>query len=290
MKRLFLIIAAVCAVSTVSAQEMLSMNLHKGQVFNQKTVNSSVITQNVMGQMIDTQTNSETVVRYEVVGESDNGYDLSVTYVEMQNSNGTDNPTATALMETMLGKPFEITIRKDGKITDVRGMDEVFAGMSSVEGMPPEVAAEIKKMMENTFGGDAAVSNMQNNMVVYPDKPVAVGHKWSVESTQSVIGLVMTTTNNFTYKGEQDGCRIIEVESVLETNSGKMEMMGVVMNMDLAGTTVGELKVDPKTGWVISSSQLMDMSGTVGLEESPQMPMSITIPMTIKGEVTVVTE
>ena len=56
-----------------------------------------------------------------------------------------------------------------------------------------------------------------------------------------------------------------------------------------AGVISSDIKIDKVSGWIIEAINKQKIKGEAHIQASPQMPMNMTIPMTMKNE-TVITQ
>jgi len=54
----------------------------------------------------------------------------------------------------------------------------------------------------------------------------------------------------------------------------------------LSGTLTSDIKADKKTGWVIEEKLKQDVSGTIDIQDNPQIPGGMKVPMKIHSDIT----
>jgi hypothetical protein len=94
----------------------------------------------------------------------------------------------TAMMSKLLGaltkSPFQVEMTSKGKIQSIKNIDVLFEKMfDEFPTLSPEQKAQLKGQIAQSYGGDAFKSNFEMSMAIYPDQPVAVGEKWTVNSS-----------------------------------------------------------------------------------------------------------
>ena len=65
--------------------------------------------------------------------------------------------------------------------------------------------------------------------------------------------------------------------------SGKA-IKGMPLKYNLSGAISSEIKIDKQSGWIIEAHNNQDIAGEVQVQANPKMPMTMTIPMTMKNE------
>ena len=55
---------------------------------------------------------------------------------------------------------------------------------------------------------------------------------------------------------------------------------------DLSGTMDADIRIDRKTGWIMDAKFIQQITGEAEIQDSPQMPGGISIPMKINNEST----
>lgn len=194
------------------------------------------------------------------------------------------------LMKKMTDKTFSMKISQAGKVSDIRGMDKIFEGL--FESMDEELSeaqiAEIKAQLEDSYGEDALVSNIEQAFSFLPDHPVAVGDEWETVSKLNVR-FPAEVVGKFRLKEMNNDHYVISNESSITLSEDEpIVANGVEMTMSLDGIMEGDMNVDRKTGWIIKSTMHQDFGGKVMMGSSMlqgmEMPMKITSKTVITSE------
>ena len=106
--------------------------------------------------------------------------------------------------------------------------------------------------------------NLANISQIYPDKPIKKGDSWTKNiNISGSIGLNYAYT--YTLTDRKAGNAYIDVSAVItpDLESPGMEMMGMKMMYDLAGTASGKIIINEKTGWSDKTDITQDLKGIV---------------------------
>jgi hypothetical protein len=155
--------------------------------------------------------------------------------------------------------------------------DKTFAGTLST-------ITDSKIQMKITPTGEASMTSFA--MGTFPAEPVAVGDTWhSTTSTNSTMPMDISTTCSL--KDRKDG--IAYVDTVTNFNMGDGSKVIADPNnkvsVQMSGTMNSTNEVDEKTGLARKSNIVMNFSSITRMEASKQIPQSMTMPMTIQGNI-----
>lgn len=313
LRQIFILIAVlVISTGLIAAEEeiLLQLNLQPGDTYKMVISTDQDIDQTVFGNQVNTKHQMEMIMFSEVLDANEDTYTLKTTYgdtkfktasqrfsMEFDTANpdpnlAEKNPQAAMIANVytaMKGSELLMEINRQGKTIKITGFDELFEKM-----MPDDTQAAAMKQMMKQFMNEDVFKDMSNNsFTTFPDYPVAVGDIWdtivAVGTDQFPIDLDATCT----VKKIEDGIVTIETASKIDMGAtgGKVfEMNGNKANLLLTGLISGTGKVDQQTGWLIESTQQQNMTGTVTIEPTEQMPQGMKIPMTIKQTTTVTSQ
>ena len=181
-----------------------------------------------------------------------------------------------------------------GKAKGIEGYSELMDAMcKKMTEFNPEAGSAMEQMLKESYSQEK-IMDMTNGMYAnFPDGKVKVGDKWntvtSMGGSQFPIDLDVTCV----LKDCSKTVATIGMVSKMDTGTGDgkvIEANGMKMNMVFSGTMDGFSKVDRKTGWLLESQTNQAFSGSMKLAPNPQMPDGMTIPMSIKGKVTLKSE
>lgn len=241
---------------------------------------------------------------YDVLEADAKSYDIKVTYSRVVfNQEGItgstrfdsdsvvgDIPLAAKGFAALTGQSFYMTVTPMGEVKEIRGIDQILDNMLMVfENLEPETRNSLSNSLKNQYGDENTQATMQNLMAIYPKKKVGVGDEWSRVTTINQ-GFPITTETTYKIKSMSDGQVQLEVFSKMASNPDvPMEMMGMRLAYQLAGSQQGEILLNPQNGWTTLSVINQDLSGEVNLI-SDQLPEGQRWPITMVSEYEVKTE
>lgn len=231
---------------------------------------------------VDPQGNMDVKVRYQSVQYKQKSPMGAVDYDSTKGQPATD-PMAKSFAG-LVGQGFEMTMKPNGEVTDVRGVDEMMNAIIKALELPDGPMKEmVAKQLKEQFGTEALKQNMQNmSGILYPEKPVEVGESWA-KQFEVKSGFRMTLDNVWTLKSVQGDKAAIDLRTKIRTNPNEVsDMGGMKMSYDLTGEQEGVTHVDVKTGWTTGGKLTQTIKGTMKLMGAQEM----TIPMTIKSNIT----
>lgn len=301
MKPIITLLSLVILISPLCAQKHnLAFNLQKGNVYFQTVTANSTIRQNLGGQQMDIKATIVGRMSYKVNDFKNNIYSMDVKYesvsmkMEMQGTTmdfSSDKKEGGDQLSTMMSKflagltksPFQIEMTSKGKIQSIKGLDVLFDKMfDEFPSLSPEQKAQFKGQLAQSYGGDAFKSNFEMAMAIYPDKPVAVGEKWTVNSA-SKTGMELKIGSEFQLADASGSFNTIKGLSKLEIvdKEAYTTQNGIDMKFDITGDMTTELKVNKQTGWIEEGKLTQSLKGNAITKDSPQTPGGMTIPMVI---------
>ncbi|WP_276485299.1 DUF6263 family protein [Paraflavitalea pollutisoli] len=275
MKKL-LFIPLFLSVFAVSAQSLSrKVVLKQGQQVERVAAIKMNIGMEMMGQSIDINNDNTVTSLVEVKGASGTAYDLASTVKRVvtnmkgmgqEMSYDTDKKDAAAAndmtkkADELVGKTNNLTIDSKGVITksdDTGGDDK-------------EKASGFMGMSGGVLNAGQKVGAIFDLVAKLPDHPVKVGDSWT-DSTISKEGKVHTKYKVLEIKNDE---AIIDMEGTL-TQAGQVENNGMTIDMNLAGTSKGQLSMETASGLVRKLTMALNATGTMEV-------MGNSIPFTMK--------
>lgn len=300
MKTKFILILCVFITSASLAQTSLNLNLAQGKEYRQNTDMKMNMSQSFGGQTMDIVMLVTGEMKYVVMGVTPTAYNIDVTYesmsMEMQMPQATMkfssiNPSAedmfSQVLAGMTNKPFQVELSKNGKVLSVKNVGTLFeTAFDKFPNVTAEQKDQVKNQLEQSYGEKSFAANMEMMFAIYPDKPVKMGEKWTIEGK---LKSSITANVSSTYQYVEDGAdfrKIHGTSTITADDTGEyIKSNGVDLRFSMNGTMTSDIKVDKKTGWVLEAKVTQDITGEAHVKGNEQMPDGMSIPMTIKTEV-----
>ena len=277
----------------------LSLNLQKGQTYDQIISSNSTVSQFMKGQQISIGISINGHLSFYVKNTPPPYYDIEVTYkslsMSMQLPQGNKQFSSekndggdifSSLLAEMKDRPFYIRITKKGEIKEVMGMDSLVSSMfAKFPQLTEEQKLQIKDQFMKAYGETAFRSNFKMFTAIFPDHPVDVGDKWIV-NTQLSLPTEANITSTYQYKGSSNTIYTIHGISKIETanKDAYRETNGIPLKYDIKGTMVSDIKINKESGWIQEAQITQETSGNVQVKGTQKTPEGMTIPMTMNSK------
>ncbi|MGY6561798.1 MAG: DUF6263 family protein [Luteibaculaceae bacterium] len=297
----FLGIALLSACDNAPKND-ISLTLEVGKSYQQTMLTTSDINQQLFGQNMNTKMEVAGTLVYDVISESEDFFTIDVYYQALKMSmevvqgrvdfdSEDENPESvfSRILASIKSKPFQIELLKTGKIKSITGIERLY---NHIMESFPELSELDKQQaiaqIDQAFGPDVFQGNLEMVTVIYPEKPIAVGEKWTVKN--NLAGTVAANIETEYLLKEIEGDNYILVGTSFMKTSDEDEPLsvdGLDLKYNLEGKITSLLKVDKNSGWLTKGEVLQDFSGTANIVEGPDFPGGMEIPMKIKTNISV---
>lgn len=296
------ILAAIILIFSANLKKAdLGLSLKTGETYSQIYTSNTTITQTIDGM--------EQVIKMEVTGGMDfqvnenlgESYSISASYSslimkmnspmgEMVSSSKSDGDDIfSTLMKTIIGKEFTIEMSRDGTISKIENLDNIFEGMfESFPQLTEPQKQQILAQLRQAYGEKAFKGNIEMITAIFPKKKVKVGENWE-NSVKLESGMSGFMNNTFTLIDVNSDAIFIEGNSQISTENkdAYVEVNGMPTRYNLTGKMKSSYKLDPESNWIVEGKIEQEISGDVQIKDNPNLPGGITIPMVIKNDMTI---
>ncbi len=302
--KLTLLLLLSCTIGFAQKQT-IALNLQKDSTYYMNSNTSVTITQDIAGakQVISTIISGR--VSNKVISIKDSLYEMEVQFkslglhldlpngrvLDFNSTNKEKQNVFAKLLNSLLDKPFSLTIAQSGRVVSVKGIDKIFYGMMTAF---PEVSEQQKlqfmKQMEQSFGEKAIKERFQSSFAIFPSTKVNLGDKWVVNTVmKSAIPFNISAT--YTFKNMDSDAYFIHGDAII-TDSKKdvdyHEIKGLPMRYtNVQGNVTVDLKLDKKTCWIREAKITRLVKGMVLIKDNPKVPGGTSFPMMIIADMTV---
>jgi hypothetical protein len=269
MTTLFLLVlCSSCSDNKNAATANFQFNLQKGKAYDYSM--DFDMKQEMPGQNVKTNMKSDYVM--EVIGDDGNIKTLKTTYkrfamniamadkVIKADSDNPDTAAAgemtdpsqlmTAMFGALKGKSFIIKVDKEGKVTEVTGLQQIADAMVSSMKVKEEMKPMVRQAFTQQFNEENIKELFSQSFNIFPNKPVKVGDSWEKKLTgTSLMPMDMTTT--YTVKSIEGNMVMLNAKSDMKFTGGA----------NLTGEQIGRMKVNAKTGLVENAEYEQKMDG-----------------------------
>jgi hypothetical protein len=277
----------------------LRYKFNKGDKFRYEFSTEQSIIQTIQGreELVDQKIRFSYL--YEIQKASGNQFEMKVSYENVYHSvsnprignlvfdsenPGEEIPELSMGFAGLVGQSFVLNMDDRGKVLSVKGIDGMLEGI--IETLEAELGeglgAEVREAMGKQFSAETLSRDMENQMAIFPNHPVKIGDKWTLESSlQSMVS--MNIVSHYTLKKVEGGKAFIAVESDLETEEGTQNISGMPMNYNMGGTQDGTIEVRLKNGVLTESNLVQNINGEVSAQ-GMNWPIMIEADIVLKLE------
>ncbi len=198
-------------------------------------------------------------------------------------------PMAARGFAGLVGQQLTVQMTPDGRVTEVRGLDELTENMIQAMGLPPGPMRDgAAKALKGQMNEDSIKQMMSMATAVYPDRPVGVGDQW--QDTAAIGGMTpMTIQSAFELESFDDQSAQIKVTGTIEPDpeAEPFEMNGLKMTAKLSGTQQGTATLNRETGLSTTAQMQQSMDGVMHM--TPPGGQAMQIQMSIESRMTLTT-
>ena len=270
MKQLFIQLnVAIVLLMTFSFHCMgadkytLEYKLEKGKTYKQRMVSDMNMKMDAMGQEINMTMKSEMGVHYDVTGQTNDLYDIRITYQKMKfnmsapasvsiDSDSPENSSdknAGNLVKSFMGVPIDVQLTKQGKVISIKGIEKMVEKINSANN------EQYKLMLGQQFSEKAIRQSIEQSSSYFPGKPVAINDSWDVVLNLNSSGIDIINKMKLTLKQVKDNIATLEVTGTITTPEGGAvsNIQGMDAKVSAKGEQAGTIQIDMKTGWIVRS-------------------------------------
>jgi len=298
---LFLILL-LCASIGHAQYIKLGLNLTRGQTYYLISTTNAAVTQTYQGQPHTTNSIINSRIAFKVIGIRDTLYDMEVKYEnlslkmkfpggDMTYSSDRADPTdpSSSILFSFKNKPLAAVITKSGNLVSITGISQIFENIiNRFPGLDANQKAQIRTMMNQSFGEQAFRSSFDMAVAIFPAVPVRKGAYWTSD-TQLITAGQTNVHSIYQLSDITDTFYQIHVSSTI-TYADKdkfIETNGMPVRNNLNGGMLADLVIDKTTGWVKQSSITQSITGTTEVKDNPKMPGGSVMPVNMKNEIVV---
>ncbi len=302
MQKVICLVALILVTLLSHAQQTeLKLTLEKGKTYKQVTQSVATIVQEVGGQKMTITAGISGVMTFLVTGVSSSGYDMEVRYesltmsmelpqgkMEFSSENESGSDIFSAILREVINKPFTLTMTTSGKITRVGDVDKLWDGaINQFSQLPQAQRDQIKAQLMNSYGENALKGNIEMVTAVYPERPVRPGEKWTV-NTDLKTGMSAKLDSEYEFQKVTADHIFMKGRSKIQTDKeASVQSNGMAMTYNLSGIMITEIKANRKTGWIEEAKISQEISGDAQIQDNPQVPGGMSIPMTMTTQMTI---
>ncbi len=320
----------------------LKLRLQPGQKHRLRIIREDKVSLSMVGQRQDINSISTVGLEFEVEQiDADSIAWIKVTYLTLQekaesvagkmeyDSTKPDAATDHAFAQTyssMIGQSFVMKVTPDGKMVELKGIDEMYLGMAEkiVEGEDESIRKRAMERMadgaeeraersienlnqrygsrkkreeavsdlikKNPFFTEEKIRGTVGNVIMpFPGGFVEIGDSWQGKAALPA-GAPIDIDLTYTLEQKKQGIVVVgissKIELVDEPASTKDNPLGAT-KASVTGSYEGFVQIDSGSGWMVRKNATMRCSGEMKMPPNEQIPQGMTLPITMESITTV---
>jgi len=301
MKHLFIFLLLFTLINACMAQNEPLLRLANGETYYLNSTGTSSVMQSVNGRQERVNIALSYRMAFKVTNVKDSIYTMQVSYqtlqmkirmadttLDMGSEPKSKLDTPSAIIAQMMNKPFSITLSCTGHVRSVDNLDQMITAAFDIF---PQLGGNKKEAIKSrfiqSFGQNAFKGNIEMGIAILPAVAVSKGFKWVANTSEQSPAPVNVHTFYQLIDLTADVYQVHGEGSLATDSTAKpLEIEGMPMKYNLQGTTLTDVKIDRKTGWIIELQLKQLMEGNMEVLDNPKIPGGKTIPMLFTTELT----
>lgn len=281
-----------CVSAMVQAQIKLNYNIKTGSTYATKVVLEQDISQTIMGQSQNVDSDQGYGVVLTFTDYEDGKYSVKMVYnsiminqpmagLSYDSETANSEPTGPAkAIASVIGKELNFTLTKRGVVSNITGFETMLDSMAANMGITDETqAAMFKSQMSSQYNAQSMTDQLKRTLIIFPDKELNKGDTWSEDqSMEAPFAMNIQTTYELADYDEETVT--LNISSDIFTEGDEMNMGGATMTPDLSGIQSGTIIIDRNTGLVLEGNMEQLITGIMNMTS----PQEMEIPMEISGK------
>jgi len=306
MKKIFNTLLLFIALTACQGKKIdMALHLEKGKEYSQNHNSQATVVQDINGLQMNVLMLIKGGMSCVVVAVNPHDYDLEVKYtnlsmtmelpsqgkIEFSSNDAHEQDIFSTLLSKMIGKTFNVTMAKNGKILEVKNIESLIESLFEeyTTHIPEEQLAQIKEQITKAYGAEAFKGNIEMTSAIFPDKPVNKGDTWTI-TTNLQSGIAALITTEYELADFDSTYAIITGNSVIKTEDTDIEANDMPVKYDVTGSMISEIKINKETGWIVEANIKQEIKGDAYVQGNSQLPNGIKIPMIMETTTTITGE
>lgn len=299
MKKYLIIIIIFFAVPDLSAQGIkLQFNPEPGYEYSMLISANSVIQQEVMGIEQAVSVEMEMVMNARFIAKTDSFTEMELRYRDMiiksqspvlslSLSSESVNPSPEEIMlKEIVNKAFTAKVDRQGHILEVSGLEKIMENLGDYPGMDESNLENMRNSIQESFGEESIIQNLQQTMPVFPHKLLQEGDSWKYAYNTSTNNINIIQYNTASVVELTGNNILIRINGKLQSNDQNFQNFeGFRARIDLKGTQISEMLIDKNTGISIESVTNQNINGIIRLKISDEPGDTMDMPVSIKSRI-----
>jgi hypothetical protein len=203
---------------------------------------------------------------------------------EMKFNSATDSviPAFARIPIMALNQYYSFNLSPSGKISNLKAPKGLAEKLESAVSQLGTLTLGMGDILGANLGPDGFLKSMEGAFMNFPEGYTEPNIPWEDDSE---INIIASQKIHYNYQLLNSGTdrNEIKVSAQITMNRDKapVELMGMKMTYDLAGTKEGRIILDAATGLMTQSENTTLINGRISID-GPELPSSMVIPMKIR--------
>ena len=291
----YLLLLVLFIANFANAQYDLRLKLDIGKTYLHHSSSTIIIDQDISGQKVNITTTIKGDMQFKVLDKSDSLYTMETSYTSLSmimkgptgevsfSSEKPNDPNdlMSKFLKALINHGFVLIMKSNGKISEAKGIDSLWSNMiNDLSDVPQEKRDQILAQLKQSYGEGSLKSNMEMLTAIFPSRKVKINDEW--ESTVQMKSTMSIITHN-RYKLADYSASIYDITNHADVKTTKDTAMvnGMPVVYNLQGPIDSKIKVDTKTGWIISADVHQELKGDFIILDNDKVPGGLTVAMTM---------
>ncbi|GAA4921987.1 hypothetical protein GCM10023313_27380 [Mucilaginibacter defluvii] len=278
----------------------IALKLKPGATYSFVIKQTSTTSQTIRQRPLETRLILTAGMRFMVSNVTEGDYTLNTTFdsikLQLELPNGDlqfntekrgDSGIYAVVLKSLKKRPFNIRLSKTGKIMEVEGSDNNLQKAIADTKADTAQRQQALEQLRQSVGSTAITNLLQKIFNIYPEVAVSNNDKWIIQ-TQNKGEPDIATRNYYMVKTALPKSIVIQgngtIQSVAPARPALLNGMPVERN--LAGDTYVNITTDYISGWPLRAEINEKLNGVIIINDNPQLPGGLAIPININNIVT----
>ncbi|MFW5820710.1 MAG: DUF6263 family protein, partial [Bacteroidota bacterium] len=185
-------------------------------------------------------------------------------------------------LRSLIGKPFQVSINHRGEITEISGLKKVMEQIISEVDTTSGVFENFKNTIKVFFEKEQIKNTLAQMIPVYTEKSISKGDSWHYSINSRTGQFEFLSSNTAKVIEIKQDIVILQIDSKVSIPEDRsMNLQGLNAFVNLSGTEMAELRIDPETGITTHGIKKQNIKAILLLDMSDRDQENIEIPMKI---------
>lgn len=295
MKPVILSLVFIAAAGCCYAQKFTpALNLVKDSTYYLSANSNSAITQSIGGQQNKINITLNWKMSFKVTAVTDSVYTTDASYqslstkieqaagfIDFDSKKNDPQDRPSMVFAAVVNKPVKVQITKSGKVRSVSSADKLIQdAIAGVAQLDTTQQAQVRALLTQYFNPESLKGYIETGALIFPAMPVAKDDKWKVDIKRETP-VKMTLSINYQLIDIVKDLYLVHGEGTIlsDKNAGAVQINGMPVKYNLSGSFISDVRLSKSTGWISSFRTTQLIVGDMHIQDNPQVPGGMSIPV-----------